>query len=179
MEWVTRQDVHIDRVACAWLILRFIDPEAEFTFVPADTDPAKVQGIAFDMRGAELGHHHGKCTFEVMLDRYGLTQDPGLVRLGVIVHGADIPLDIDVSPMSAGLEAIARGFMLLEPDDMRRIQRQRPLYDALYAYCSALPTPVEAPRQPVPSSNGNSTQQAPVGRRGGQSHGRRPRRRNP
>ncbi len=137
MKWVTRQGVHLDRVACAWLIRRFIDGEAQFAFTQPGTNPAQVDGTPFDMRGARLGHHDGKCTFEVILREYGLQDDRGLAALARIVHGADIPMDADISPVSAGLDAIARGFMLLEADDMRRIELQLPVYDALYAYCAA------------------------------------------
>jgi hypothetical protein len=133
MKWVTREYVHVERVACPWLIRRFIDQNAVFEFVPRDTDPATItDGIPFDMKGVELGHHEGKCSFEAIIARYGLT-DPALLALADIVHGADIKADMARTPESAGLEAMATGFRLLCHDDHEALELEFPMYDALYA----------------------------------------------
>jgi hypothetical protein len=137
MKWITRSHVHVDRVACPWLIMRFIDNEAEFLFVPASQiDPmVKESGaIPFDAPGVELGHHDGRCSFESIILKYGL-KEPGLLRLAKIVHGADVAEDIDKDPLARGLEAIASGFSLRFPDDEENLAHQFDLYDALYAWC--------------------------------------------
>ncbi len=139
MKWVTRENAKVDRIACPWLIRRFVDPKAEFLFVP----PAEVMAVAeregatpFDVPGAELGHVEGRCSFESILLKYGLNQDPALVELGKIVHAADVSLDLGSSPEGAGLKAIAQGFsILLELDDTKKIEVETPIYDALYAWC--------------------------------------------
>ncbi|MDP2931638.1 MAG: chromate resistance protein [Chloroflexota bacterium] len=140
MKWVTREHVHVDRVACPWLIKKFIDPAAEFIFAPADTvmDVARREGaIPFDARGqAELDHHEGRCSFESIIKKYGLT-DPVLHELAKIVHAADVAQDRGMAPEAAGLEAIARGFGLIFSDDCEILDKQFPVYDALYAYCRA------------------------------------------
>lgn len=133
MKWVTREYVHVDRVACPWLIRRFVDQNAVFEFVPRDTDPATVtDGTPFDMRGVELGHHGTKCSFEAIVAKYDLT-DPALLALAAIVHGADVKKDMAKTPESAGLEALATGFRLLCYDDHEALELEFPMYDALYA----------------------------------------------
>ncbi|HUT15653.1 MAG TPA: chromate resistance protein ChrB domain-containing protein [Anaerolineae bacterium] len=133
MKWVTREHVHVDRVACPWLIQRFVDQNAVFEFVPRDTDPATItDGTPFDMRGVELGHHGDKCSFEAIVAKYALT-DPALLALADIVHGADVKKDMAKTPESAGLEALATGFRLLCHDDHEALQLEFPMYDALYA----------------------------------------------
>ncbi len=137
MKWLTRSHVHVDRVACPWLITRFIDNEAEFLFVPRSQieQVAKETGaIPFDAPGVELGHHEGRCSFESILVKYGL-QEPGLLRLAQIVHSADVETDIDKDPIARGLEAIASGFSLRYPDDEENLSIQFEVYDALYAWC--------------------------------------------
>ncbi len=137
MKWVTRSHVHVDRVACPWLITRFIDNEAEFLFVPASQieQVAKETGaIPFDASGVELGHHEGRCSFESIILKYGL-KEPGLLRLAKIIHGADVSTDIDKEPLARGLEAIASGFSLRFPDDEENLSHQFDVYDALYAWC--------------------------------------------
>jgi hypothetical protein len=137
MKWITRSHVHVDRVACPWLIARFIDSEAEFIFVPASQigQVADVQGaIPFDASGVELGHHDGRCSFESIILKYGL-KEPGLLRLAKIVHAADVAADIDADPVARGLEAIASGYSLRFPDDMENLEHQFEVYDALYAWC--------------------------------------------
>ncbi len=137
MKWVTRSHVHVDRVACPWLITRFIDNEAEFLFVPKtqiDRVAKEVGAVPFDAPGVELGHHDGRCSFESILLKYGLT-DPGLQRLAQIVHAADVSADIEKDPIARGLEAIATGFSLRYPDDEENLAVQFEVYDALYAWC--------------------------------------------
>ncbi len=137
MLWVTRSHIHVDRVACPWLIKRFVDSEARFLFVPKNEvakAAAETGAIPFDAPDVELGHHEGKCSFESILEVYGLT-DPALKRLAAIVHAADIAEDMTTDPIAPGLEAIATGFGLLSPDDHRNLELQFPVYDALYAWC--------------------------------------------
>jgi len=137
MKWITRSHVHVDRVACPWLITRFIDSEAEFLFVPASqiTQVAELQGaIPFDAPGVELGHHEGRCSFESIILKYGL-KEPGLLRLAKIIHAADVADDIDTDPIARGLEAIASGYSLRFPDDIENLEHQFEVYDAIYAWC--------------------------------------------
>ncbi len=137
MKWLTRSHVHVDRVACPWLITRFIDNEAEFLFVPKnqiDKVVAETGAIPFDAPGVELGHKDGGCSFESIMAKYGLA-DPGLVRLAKIVHAADVAADIDKDPIARGLEAIASGFSLRYPEDEENLAHQFDVYDALYAWC--------------------------------------------
>ena len=137
MKWITRSHVHVDRVACPWLITRFIDNEAEFFFVPksqGDKVAAEAGAIPFDAPGVELGHHEGRCSFESIILKYGLT-DPALQRMAKIVHAADVAEDIDTDPFARGLEAIASGYSLRYPDDEENLAHQFEVYDALYAWC--------------------------------------------
>lgn len=135
MIWATRRHVYVDRTACAWLVRRFIDPEARFVFVD-DPDEVPAGATPFDMRGAELGHHGGRCSFESFLVRYEL-DDAALERIGRVVHEADIGDERHDAPEAAGLEAIVRGLAAGARDDDERIARTTPLYDALYALWSA------------------------------------------
>ena len=137
MKWVTRRDAHVDRTACPWLIRKYIDPEAEFVFVPAGTDPTTLDGHTFDMRGAEYSHEGEACTFEVMARRHRLQDDPALVEMGRVIRDADVPPSRTRRPESAGLDALIRGFQLAVPDDHEKLRLTAPLYDALYAYCRA------------------------------------------
>lgn len=137
MKWITRSHVHVDRVACPWLISRFVDNEAEFIYVPrGEVDKvAKEQGaIPFDSPGVELGHKDGRCSFESIMLKYDL-KEPGLVRLAKIVHSADVAEDIDKDPIARGLEAIASGYSLRYPLDEENLSHQFEVYDALYAWC--------------------------------------------
>ncbi len=137
MKWITRSHVHVDRVACPWLITRFIDNEAEFLFVPKSVlnSVAEKEGaVPYDAPGVELSHHEGRCSFESIMLKYGLTE-PGLVRLAKIVHAADVAEDIDKDPIARGLEAIASGYSLRYPDDEENLAHQFEVYDALYAWC--------------------------------------------
>ena len=137
MKWVTRSHVHVDRVACPWLISRFVDNQAQFLFVPKTEVERVVRdsgAVPFDTPGAELGHRDGRCSFESILLKYGLN-DPGLRRLARIVHAADIEEDLDSDPLARGLEAIASGFSLRYPDDEENLAHQFEVYDTLYAWC--------------------------------------------
>ena len=138
MKWVTRSHVHVDRVACPWLIMRFVDNEAEFLFVPNSEviDVAEREGaIPFDAMGqAELDHHEGRCSFESIILKYEL-KDRALIRLAEIVHAADVMKDMEKDPIARGLEAIAVGFSLRYPDDEENLSYQFDVYDALYAWC--------------------------------------------
>ncbi|MDR7451726.1 MAG: chromate resistance protein [Armatimonadota bacterium] len=138
MKWVTRRNAKVDRIACPWLIRRFIDPAAEFLYVaPDEVEQAAAHegATVFDVAGAELGHVEGRCSFESILRKYDL-RDPGLLLLGRIVHGADIPQDIALEPEAAGLRAVAHGFATLYGDrDHEKLEAQMPVYDALYAWC--------------------------------------------
>jgi len=136
MKWVTRSHVHVDRVACPWLIKRFVDSEAEFIFVPKGqvNEVAEREGATpFDAPGVELGHHEGKCSFETIIEKYGLT-DAALLRLARIVHGGDIK-DGDSDPLAAGFEAVAVGYSIRYPNDKENLAHQFEVYDALYAWC--------------------------------------------
>lgn len=131
MKWATRAGIHIDRAACAWLIRREIDPDAEFCWV---TDPSEVpdDAIAFDMRGVELSHHHGDCSFETILRRYELT-DPVLWTLAEIVHEADLDDARFDAPEAPGLDAVLRGLSLIGTDD-DTLAVAGPIFDGLYEY---------------------------------------------
>ena len=138
MKWITRSHVHVDRVACPWLISRFVDNEAEFLFAPPNQVMAlakKEEAIPFDCMGlADLDHHDGRCSFESIILKYDL-KDPALLRLAKIVHAADVAPDIDKEPIARGLEAIAVGYSLRFPDDEENLVRQFEVYDSLYAWC--------------------------------------------
>jgi hypothetical protein len=130
----------VDRVACPWLIRTFVDPEAEFLFVQKDRvlEVARREGATpFDVPGVELGHRGDECSFDAFVRKYGLGKDPALVHLARIVRGADTDME-DPPEESAGLRALADGFRLLEPEDARLLDREFPVYDALYAHCRAL-----------------------------------------
>ncbi len=139
MKWITRSNVKVDRVACPWLIRRFIDPQAEFLFVPEDqllASARKEEAIPFDATWSpevKLNHRGERCTFEAILEDYKLT-DPALHHLALIVRGADVKGQEDISPESLGLRAIAQGFALTGISDEERLAREFPMYDALYEY---------------------------------------------
>ena len=139
MKWVTRENAKVDRIACPWLIRRFIDKDAEFLYVPADEVPAVAEregAIPYDVSGVELGHVDGRCSFESIMLKYGLTANAALVEVAKIVHAADVSADIDTVPEGRGLKAIAHGFSLLfGQDDRKKIELESPMYDALYAWC--------------------------------------------
>ncbi len=139
MRWVTRERPKTDRIACPWLIRRFIDPDAEILYVPADRvlDVAREKDAqSFDAPGADFTHRDGRCTFEVLVEDHGLTADPALSRLSQVVHAADIDGELDTDPLGAGLLAIGLGGLDVEADDHRLLERQSFVYDALYAWCA-------------------------------------------
>lgn len=142
MKWITRERVKVDRVACPWLIRKFVDPEAEFLFVPADRVLAEAtrQGATpFDVAGVELGHHGTACSFEAILQKYSLAGDPALVLLGKIVNGADTDNSRWGQPEGPGLNAVAEGFRHLGlPDDHAINAAEWIVYDALYAYAQEM-----------------------------------------
>ena len=136
MKWITRSHVHVDRVACPWLIKRFVDSEAEFLFVPSGQigkTVAETGATPFDAPGVELGHHDGDCSFQTIVKAYGL-KDRALLILADIVGCADTDR-LSEHPVAAGLEAIAVGYSLRFPDDKANLERQFEVYDSLYAWC--------------------------------------------
>ncbi len=139
MKWITRERVKVDRVACPWLIKHFIDPAAEFIFVPGDrvlSEAARLGATPYDVPGAELGHHGQECTFDALVKKYGLGKDPALLLLARIVNGADTDNSLWHQPESAGLQAVAEGFRHLGlKDDLEVNTAEWIVYDALYAYC--------------------------------------------
>jgi hypothetical protein len=132
MRWATRAGIHVDRTACAWLIRRFIDDEAEFVFVH-DPEEVPEDATPFDMRGVELSHHGDACTFETMLERYGL-DDPALVEIARIVHEADLDDERFDAPEARGLDVILRGLSMVADSDARMLELSGPIYDGLYEY---------------------------------------------
>ena len=137
MRWMTREKAKVDRIACPWLIRRFVDANAEFVFLAHHTDWSSVtDGVVFDVPNAELGHHGEYCSFDAIIARYGLDKDPALVELAKIVRAADTPRK-DWAPEGIGLEAIADGFRFTSSDDFDNMRRQFAVYDALYAHCQA------------------------------------------
>lgn len=138
MKWVTRARPKTDRIACPWLIRRFIDKDAQIVYVPPDQVLAfarRENARSFDAEGAEFTHRDGKCTFEVLIEEFGLESDPALVRLAKIVHAADIQGELDTDPLGPGLLAIGLGWLEVEPDDDKLLERESFVYDALYAWC--------------------------------------------
>lgn len=138
MKWVTRERPKVDRIACPWLIKRFVDPEAEFLYAPANLvlDIAERDGATpYDVPNVELGHHGDSCSFDAIIDKYDLTKNsPALARLALIVRGADTQQH-DLTPESRGLLAIAQGFSEAYGDDHEQLAAESPVYDALYAWC--------------------------------------------
>lgn len=138
MKWVTRERVKVDRVACPWLIKKFIDTEAEFLFVPPDQVLAVAEregATPFDIPDVELGHRDGKCSFEAIVSKYGI-DDPAIPLLAQIVHGADVIEDLYGRSEAPGLKAIAEGFQQMGlRDDHEILALEFPVYDALYVYC--------------------------------------------
>ncbi len=137
MKWVTRERPKTDRIACPWLIRNFIDSDAEFLYVPADRVLAVAESedaLSYDAPGARYTHRDGLCSFEVLVEEYGI-DDPAIALLARIVHGADVAEDRDATPQSRGLLAVAEGFHLLDLDDHRQLELSLPVYEALYAWC--------------------------------------------
>jgi hypothetical protein len=147
MQWITRERAKVDRIACPWLISRFIDPEPVFLYVPADQvlREADIHGaIPYDIPNVELGHQGPLCSFDALLRKYGLLgHDAALDRLALIVRGADTA-DKDLTPESRGLDAIAGGFQQMGISDHEKLEREFPIYDALYVYCGGI-LPIRPP----------------------------------
>lgn len=142
MKWITREHVKVDRVACPWLIRKFVDPQAEFLFAPADQVMAVAEregATPYDAKGVALGHHGQECSFEAILRKYDLMKDPALALMGKIVNGADTDNTLWSQPEGAGLNAIAEGFRHLGlSDDHAMLQAESIVYDALYGYCQEM-----------------------------------------
>ncbi len=137
MKWVTRERPKTDRIACPWLIRNFIDADAEFLYVPADevlAAAAREGAHSYDAPGARYTHRDGLCSFEVLIEEYGI-EDAAVRLLARIVHGADVSEDRDATPQSRGLLAVAEGFYLLDLGEHRQLELSLPVYDALYAWC--------------------------------------------
>ena len=133
MLWVTRPHCHVDRAACAWLIRRFIDRAATFAFAPDREAAIALGGTPFDMRGVELGHHQGRCSFESFLHKYGLT-DAALQEMAPVVHEADVDDDRFQTPEARGLDAVIRGLGLVITDDLELLLVTDRVFDGLYAW---------------------------------------------
>jgi hypothetical protein len=142
MKWITREKVKVDRVACPWLIKKFVDKDAKFHFVPADqvmAEAARLGAIPYDVPNVELGHYGKECSFEAILKKYNLTSEPALVLLGKIVNGADTDNTLYRQPEGAGLNAIAEGFRHLGyKNDHEQVAAEWIVYEALYAYCQEM-----------------------------------------
>jgi len=142
MKWITRERVKVDRVACPWLIKKFVDKDAEFLFVPGDkvmSEAKRLGATPYDVKDVELGHHGQECSFEAILKKYGLTKDPALVLLGRIVNGADTDNTLYRQPEGPGLEAVAEGFRHLGYADDHALNAAEWIgYDALYAYAQEM-----------------------------------------
>lgn len=150
MKWITRERAKVDRIACPWLISRFIDPHPEFVYVPADrvlTEAERQAAAPYDVPGVELGHKGALCSFDALMGKYGLQgKDPALDRLALIVRGADTS-DKDLTPESRGLDAIAGGFQQMDISDHEKLAREFPVYDALYVYCGGTLPVTRPPEQ--------------------------------
>ncbi len=142
MKWITREHVKVDRVACPWLIRKFVDPDAEFLFVPEDevAEIARREGAtSYDCKGDELGHHGQECSFDAIVKKYGLGKDRALVLMARIVNGADTDNTLWHQAESAGLNAIAEGFRHMGfRNDIEQNRAEWIVYDALYAYCQEM-----------------------------------------
>ena len=142
MRWITRERVKVDRVACPWLIKKFVDKEAEFIFAPSDkvmAEAKRLDAIPYDVKNVELGHHGEECSFEAILKKYNLPSDPALTLLGKIVNGADTDNTLYHQPEGPGLEAVVEGFRHLGYKDDHALNAAGWIvYDALYAYCQQM-----------------------------------------
>lgn len=138
MKWITREHPRVDRVACPWLIERFVDKKAEFVYVPADQVAAEAKrrdATPYDIKDVELGHHGAECSFDAFVHKYALDKDPAMIYMARVIRGADTA-DKTITPESQGVEALLDGVRRLHyPDDQKQREASRPLLDALYAYC--------------------------------------------
>jgi hypothetical protein len=136
MKWITWENIGIDRMGCAWLILRFIDPTAEFLFIPVGQTPLPEAYEPFDIPGVKLSHHRGHCTFHTMLHVFQLN-DPILHHIATIIDEADVVQEVMVEPIAAGLDTICQGIRRISADDFVAVERGCLIYDALYAQLSS------------------------------------------
>ncbi len=138
--WITREHPRVDRVACPWLIERFVDKDAEFLYVASDMVAAEAKLVGatpYDIKDAELGHHGAECSFDAFLHHYGLDKDPAMTYMAKVIRGADTE-DKDLTPESRGVEALLDGVRAMhQPNDQEQRRASRPILDALYAYCRA------------------------------------------
>ncbi len=138
MKWITREHPRVDRVACPWLIERFVDKDAEFLYVPSDavmSEAARVGATPYDVNGVELGHHGAECSFDAFVHKCGLDADPAMSYMARVIRGADTS-DKDITPESRGVEALLDGARAMHyPNDQEQRRASRPILDALYAYC--------------------------------------------
>ncbi|MCI0364275.1 MAG: chromate resistance protein [Phycisphaerales bacterium] len=132
MKWVTWENVGVDRMGCAWLIRKLIDPEAHFLFVPRGSDKLPGKAEPFDIPGVRLSHHHGHCSFHAFLKEYGIA-DPVMHRIARIIDEADTVQEVLIEPVAPGLDLICEGLRLTSPDDTVALERGALIYDALYA----------------------------------------------
>jgi hypothetical protein len=142
MKWITWENVGVDRMGCAWLIRKHIDPQAKFLFVPAGTRAIPEGAEPFDIPGVRLSHHHGHCSFHAILREYKL-DDPVLHRLARIIDEADTVQEVKVEPIAPGLDQICEGLRMTSPDDLTALARGALVYDALYARLAAEMRPVQ------------------------------------
>ncbi|HEV8654750.1 MAG TPA: chromate resistance protein ChrB domain-containing protein [Candidatus Limnocylindria bacterium] len=138
--WITREHPRVDRVACPWLIERFVDKDAEFLYVASDAVAAEAKRVGatpYDIKEAELGHHGAECSFDAFVHRYGLDRDPAMTYMAKVIRGADTD-DKDLTPESRGVEALLDGVRAMHhPNDQEQRRASRPILDALYAYCQS------------------------------------------
>jgi hypothetical protein len=138
VKWITREHPRVDRVACPWLIEKFVDKDAEFIYVPADTVAAEARSqdaTPYDVKDVELGHHGTECSFDAFVRKYGLDKDPAMAYMAKVIRGADTA-DKTLTPESVAIEALLEGVRLVHhPDDQRQREASRAILDALYAYC--------------------------------------------
>jgi len=138
MKWITRENANVDRVACPWLIKRFVDEAAEFIYVPADQVMAQASArnaTPYDVKDVELGHHGPECSFDAFVHKYALEKDAAMVYMAKVIRGADTA-DKTITPESVGIEALLEGIRLVhQPNDQKQREASRPILDALYAYC--------------------------------------------
>jgi len=140
VKWITREHPRVDRVACPWLIEKFVDKQAEFLYVPSDQVASEAQkrgATPYDIKDVELGHHGPECSFDAFVHKYGLDTDAAMVYMAKVIRGADTA-DKTLTPESVGIEALLEGIRLVhQPNDQKQREASRPILDALYAYCQA------------------------------------------
>ena len=160
MKWVTRENVGIDRMGSAWLIRRYIDPKAEFSFIAAGGRLDEKHGEPFDMPGVRFSHHQGHCTFHTLVLHHKLS-DPILHRIARIIDEADTVQDVNVEPVAAGLDFICRGIRRTSADDQSALKRGAEIYEALYAELAAETTGDEKPARSGKSTGKSESKGGP------------------